>query len=883
MIFSTCAVALTLQVAVAGAAVSSPAPVPELVPGTTYDTSIPTTKSALGHEIGEQITPPEGLVAYFRALAAAAPDRTRLVEYGRSWEGRPLVALIVGSPARIARLDEIQRGLRRLADPRTLAGGEGDRLVAELPVVVALVHGVHGNEVSSAGAAMAMAWHLLAAQNDPAAQAIARDALVIIDPAQNPDGRARFLSTNALGRAATPDDHPQAAERDEPWPGGRSNHYLFDLNRDWFAQTQPESAARVRFLLDWMPHIVADLHEMGGESTYYFPPSAPPGNPHVTASQRAMTETLGRAMAARFDARGFPYFVREVFDSFYPGYGVSWPTAQGAIGMTFEKASARGLVYRRQDGTALTYYDGILEHFTAALATAQTAATNRERVLREFLEFRRSAIRDGETGAVRAYLLTSPGDPGQAERLARLLVRNGIDVQRADEPIVTGGRTLPAGTFVVPLAQPAGRLVRNLLDPQTSMDAAFLKVQDERRARRQPDQIYDVTAWSLPLLFDVEAVAAAAPVTSRTSPYTGAGTGTAAAPLAAAKVGYLLPWNATSAAALIEAMGAGLVVRFVPRGFTLAGRRYSGGTALVRVADNGPDLRERLGTVLARHGAVAVPIETAFVDEGVSLGSNEVAALKPARVLLAWDAPTSSLSAGWARYVLERRYGQRVTAVRVASLGRVDLSRVDVVILPSGSYSPAIGTDQLRRLRDWMNAGGTLVTLGEASRWAARDSVGLLDTRTELRGGAPETDAPPKPRTEPSKAPLDLAKAIEPVQERPELVPGAILRVQLDTEHWLAAGTDGEIQAQVESQRIFTPITLDKGRNVGVYARADQLLASGIVWPESRDQLAQKAFLVHQPIGQGHLVAFAEDPNARAFAEATVQVFLNAVLLGPSR
>ena len=870
---------LALSMQAGPGAAPAPPPVPDLVPGTTYDAAIPTTKQVLGHDVGEQITPPEGLVAYFQALAKAAPDRTRLVEYARSWEGRPLVALIVASPERIARLDEIQRGLRKLADPRTLAPGEGDRLVADLPVVVALLRGVHGNEISSGGAAMGMAHPLLAPRNDPAADAIRREVIVIIDPAQNPDGRARFVATNALGRAAVPDAHPVAAERDEPWPGGRSNHYLFDLNRDWFAQTQPESAGRVRLLLDWAPQVVVDLHEMGGESTYYFPPAAEPGNPHTTAAQTAMYDLFGRAMAARFDARGFPYFVREVFDAFYPGYGVSWPTAQGAIGMTFEKASARGLAYRRADGSLLTYYDGILEHFTAALATAETAARHRERMLREFLEFRRSAIRDGERGT-REYLLTS-ADAGQAERLAQLLLRNGIEVRRTQEPATVAGRTLPPGTFVVPLAQPAGRLVRNLLDPHTSLDAAFLKRQDERRARRQPDQIYDVTAWSLPLLWDVEAVAATTPIAARTVPYAAEGP-PASVGLPAATVGYLLPWSATAARAIVEAQQAGLKVRFSPGAFTLAGRRFDRGTAILRVSDNPDSLRQRLATIAGRHGAEVVPIDSAFVEAGVSLGSGQVRVVEAPRVLLAWDTPASSLSAGWARFVLERRYGMPVTAVRMSSLARVALEDFDVVVLPSGPYAPALGAAPVRRLKDWMTRGGTLVTLAEASRWAARETVGLLETRTELRGGAPETDAPPKPKTDPPKVPIDLDAAIQPPQERPELVPGAILRVELDTEHWLAAGTDGEIQAQVESQRIFTPITLDKGRNVATYAKADRLLASGVVWPESRAQLAQKAFLVHQPVGQGHLIAFAEDPNARAFAEATMLLFVNAVLLGPA-
>lgn len=873
------ALVLALSFQAGAAAAPTPAPLPALVPGTTYDTAIPTPRQVLGHDVGEEIATPEGLVAYVKALHAAAPDRTRLVEYARSWEGRPLVALIVAAPERIARLEEIQQGLHKLADPRTLAPGEADRLTRELPVVVALLAGVHGNEISSGGAAIAMAHHLLAARNDPAADLIRRDAIVLIDPAQNPDGRARFLATNALGRAAAADAHPLSAEHDEPWPGGRSNHYLFDLNRDWFAQTQPESAGRVKLLLDWAPQVVVDLHEMGGDSTYYFPPSAPPGNPHMTAAQKAMLDTFGRAMAERFDARGFPYFIREVFDSFYPGYGVSWPMAQGAIGMTFEKASARGLAYRRRDGTRLTYYDGILEHFTAALATTETAARQRERMLREFVEFRRSAVREGEAGT-REYVLTS-ADAGQAERLARMLAQNGIEVRRAQEPVTIAGRTIPAGAFIVPLAQPAGRLARNLLDPQTSMDAAFLKVQDERRARRQPDQIYDVTAWSLPLLWDVEAIAAPTPVTAKSSPLV-ADSAPASVGLPDAKVGYLLPWNATTARAVAEAQQAGVKVRFSPGAFTLAGRRFAGGTAIVRVSDNPEGLRPRLATIVGRHGAEAVPIDSAFVESGTSLGSGQVQVLKAPRVLLAWDAPASSLSAGWARYVMERRYGLAATAVRVSSLGRVALDDFDVVVLPGGSYSTALGAEQVRRLKEWMTRGGTLVTLAEASRWAARENVGLLETRTELRGGAPETDAPPKPKTDAPKAPFDLDAAIQPAQERPELVPGAILRVQLDTEHWLAAGTDGEIQAQVESQRVFTPIPLDKGRNVGVYAKADRLLASGIVWPESRDQLAQKAFLVHQPVGQGHLIAFAEDPNARAFAESTMQLFVNAVVLGPA-
>jgi hypothetical protein len=273
----------------------------------------------------------------------------------------------------------------------------------------------------------------------------------------------------------------------------------------------------------------------------------------------------------------------------------------------------------------------------------------------------------------------------------------------------------------------------------------------------------------------------------------------------------------------------------------------------------------------------------------MSLGSGSMVALKAPRVVMAWDSGTQPMSAGWTRYTLERRFGQPVTAVRVGSLGRVDLTRVDVLVLPSGTYT-AISGDGLRRIKDWVNAGGTLITIAEASRWAARDNVGLLATSTELKGGKPEGGdaAAEKPADKKdsagsaSSAPIDFEKAIQPDRERPDGTPGALFRVTLDTEHWLSSGLDGEIQAMVEGARIFTPLKLDKGRNVGIYGKVDSLVASGLVWSDSRTQYANKSYLMAQPLGEGFVVAFAEDPNYRAFTEATSLLFINAVLLGPA-
>ncbi len=251
-------------------------------------------------------------------------------------------------------------------------------------------------------------------------------------------------------------------------------------------------------------------------------------------------------------------------------------------------------------------------------------------------------------------------------------------------------------------------------------------------------------------------------------------------------------------------------------------------------------------------------------------------------MLLAWDQPSQSTSAGWARFTIERRFGQPVTAVRISTLRRLDLARYNVIVLPSGNYSEALGEDGVRRIKEWVQAGGTLVTLGEASRWATRDRVEIVSTTTELKGGAPDVPATePKKPAEP-KQPLDLEQAIQPERESPDPTPGAIVRVVLDREHWLTAGLDEEIQAIVESSRIFTPIKMDKGRNVGVYAPGERLLAAGFTWGNPKEQLPNKAFLIHQPMGQGHVVAFAEDPNHRAVSEATMLLFINALVLGPA-
>ena len=868
--------------------VASTASAQGLWPGTTYDPGVPTLEAVVGHEPGEAISSPADVIRYLEALSRAAPDRTRLVHYATSWEGRPLHYLVIGAPERLAKLDEVKRGLQTIAS----GAADADRLVADLPVVVWLIHGVHGNEISSSDAALAEAYHLLAARGNADVDVTLRNALVIIDPMQNPDGRQRFVTSNLLGRAIVPDPNPQSAEHDEPWPGGRSNHYLFDMNRDYFAMTQRETQGRVKTMLEWYPQVVVDLHEMGGNSTYYFAPPADPFNPLITDAQRKGFDLFGRANAAEFDRRGFPYFVREVYDAFYPGYGDSWPMFHGAVAMTYEQASARGLAYQREDGRTLTYKQGVTQHFTAAVTTAVTAAKNREQLLRDYLAYRRGAIELGQKGT-REYLIAPGKDPARAHRLATLLAGQGIIVKQAEEAFTSGTQQMPRGTYIVPLAQPAGRLARNLLDPDIKMDEAFLKEQDRRRKARLNDQIYDVTAWSLPLMFDVEIVASDRVTAGKLRDVRPDDPAPAApAQIPAGTIGFLMPWGSGAAATATEALRDGISMITADEAFKHSGREYAIGTAFIRLAGNPENAAAAVQKIAQKHGAELVPITSTWTESGISLGSGRTASLRAPRVLMAWDSPASSLSAGWARYTLEQRFGQRVTVMRAATLQNYDMKDYDVLVLPSGSYS--FSEDGLRRLKDWIRNGGTLITLAEATRWASRDNVGLLSTDPLYRDGSPQKETPAgggsgggagsggagaaqKPDL---TKPFDFDKAIQPDREQPENLAGSMLRVTLYPYHWLTAGLDGDVQVIAEGTRVFAPLKLDAGVNVGVYAPVEKLLASGHVWKEALPLLASRAYLMHQPSGRGHVIGFAEDPNYRAYAEATQLLFINAVLLG---
>jgi Zinc carboxypeptidase len=863
------------------------------MPEVDADPKVPTLKQQVGHGWGEDISSHAEIERYLRALAGAAPDRSRLVKYGETIEKRGLYLLVITAAKNLSRLEEIRAANLRLADPRLTTPEQAKAIAATTPAIVWMAYGVHGDEISSSDAALLTAYHLLADRRETT-RAMLDKIVVIIDPMQNPDGRDRFVNFHRENRGVAPDPEPLAAERVQRWAGGRFNHYLFDMNRDWFLQTQAETRARIAAYLRWQPHVTIDAHEMGANSEYYFDPPADPILELITPKQREWFGKFGTRQGQRFDQFGFPYTTREVYDAFYPGYGSTWPTLHGSIGILWEQAGARGLVIDREDQRKLHYHDGVRHHYVSSLSTVETAAAMRNDLVNDFYEYRASAIASGRDGPVRDYVLLPGSTPARTARLARLLADNGIEVRRVTSPIAIkakGGlesaareHAVPAGSYHISVAQPAGRLARSLLDVRFDMGEAFRKRQLDRKVRRVDDEIYDLTAWSLPLAFGVNSLTVEG--NSRISSElvaTKAASGKVIGP-ARARVGYLVRAEDDSAMiALGDLLQHQFRVHVFDQPTALAGEKFAKGTLLLRTSENPDGLHEVIRRVAIEHSLSIAATDTGLVDEGAGLGGVYVTWVKPPRVAMLVDRPASPY-AGHTWYLFDQVWHYPVTRVPGSMLSNLDLSKYNVLILPDGQYPGPIGEPFVMRLKDWVRTGGTLILIKGAAAWATAKSVGLLASKPVKKVFKTE----PEPGTE-KKA---VEKAEKPAatgetkpdgqkpEETPDPVPGAFLRASVYDDHFVTFGSPGEVFPLMNTDLILTPLKPTDGRNLVNFAPRD-LIVSGFCWPETLELMAGKPLVLYQSLGRGHVIAFADDPNFRAMTPTSERFFLNAVFFGP--
>ena len=852
------------------AALVSPTAAQHALGGTgPYDPSIPTPASVLGYELGDRFTPHHLIVRYYEAVANASP-RVMLDTVAVTYEGRELLLATVTSEANMRRIDEIRENARRLGDPRGASDAELNSAILRTPAIVWLGYSVHGNEASGVEAGLATLYELAASQS-PEMQTLLDSTVVLIDPVQNPDGHERHVQDVMRDRGAFgPDPYPSSMTNEGTWPGARTSHYLFDLNRDWFIHSHPESRGRTSVFHEWYPHVAVDLHEMGSSSTYFFAPPMEPVNKNVPQQVHDWWDIFARGNAEAFAAHGWGFFTREGYDEFWPGYGVSWPTLTGAIGMTYEQASSNGGAIRRPDGSVLTLREAASHHYTASIATVRTAATRRTDRVRDYLAFRREAITDHARGPLRTILLERDAQ-GRADSLVALLRSNAIEVSQLTEERrigataygETAGRsvTFPVGTYVVDLAQPQGRLAKAILEPDAELDSTFIREELANREVGIGDRFYDVTAWSLPLTHRVRAWHTDA-VVGWIEPATFGPAGVQPP----ARAGYAYAFEPGSQRAL--RMLAGLLadsvrVRHSPNWFRVGRDAFPHGAFVVLVNRNGPDLHEKVAALARETGTRVVAIDNALVDAGTDLGSNSVESLPIPRVALVGGEGTSAYSYGAAWYVFDQQLRFPVTRVQLSDLAGV-LDDFNVIVIPSAfGIGGRLGDNGTEALQRWVRNGGVLITLDGATSWLASEQSGLSRLRPKE---GPEPDST-------GRAPL------------PSSVPGAILRAAADTLSPLMAGVNAsELAVMYGGGGAYAlPDGYRPGEAVIRYVDdLDRLRISGYLWPEAPARVAGTPFLWTERAGRGRVIGFTDDPNFRTLWRGLLPIFANAVFLGGS-
>lgn len=835
----------------AAAQPSVPLAVEYSIPGTTrYDASIPTPEEVLGLTIGERHTRPEEVVRYMEAVAEAS-NRVALDFHGTTYEGRRLVHAIVTHPDNHARLGAIRSSLRRLQDaPRSVTDAE----LTNMPAVGYFGYSVHGNEASGADAALVFLYHLAAGQGAEIEQALG-ETVLLLDPMLNPDGRDRFVdwANGRRGGVATAD--PQDAEHNESWPGGRTNHYWFDLNRDWLPSELRESRHRMALWHTWRPQLSLDWHEMGAEASYFFQPGIPSRtNPNTPAATTALTEDIATYHAEALDRIGSLYYTEESFDDFYYGKGSTYPDINGGVGILFEQAGSRAKVRETTTHGPLRYPFTVRNQLATSASSLRALVSLRERLLRHQRDFYAEALRLGEDAPSYVIDLRKRRTRGQA--LAQTLRRNRIRVHRPAASFRLGNETLTADdALIVPGAQPQTRLLTAVMERTlTFTDSLF----------------YDVSTWTFPLAYgaDVTEVASLDGSTLGEALETVAldgGTLTGAAE----PIAYAVRWDRYFAPrTLRRLLEAGLRVRVAQDPFeasigTDKPVSLDRGTLVVPVHQQ--DLPADSVRALIAHAVEADHIEAFALPTGLTPGGNDLGSrswpvLTEPTIGLIVGSGISSYSAGQVWHLLTERVGQVISLLDAEDLSRLDLRNYTTLIMPDGYHGALRDSARQATLTEWVRGGGTLVTLDGGARWAA--SAGLLDA--EIRETPTDSTARPY---------ADRSAAFGAQQ-----IGGSIFQVALDTTHPLAYGYRETVPVFKSGAQLFEPDTTGRGTDVGLFT--EEPVLSGYISEENLARLPGAAALKADRAGRGRVIGMDFNPVFRAFWRGTEGLFLNAVYFG---
>jgi hypothetical protein len=807
--------------------------------GTSYNPAIPEPKKIIHHDVGEWHVTHDRLVNYMQALATAAPGRIKLETMGYSYEQRPQVLLIVTSPANHAKLEQIRQEHLLLSDPARSASVN----LTNMPLVVYIGHSIHGNESSGSNAALLTAYHLAAAQGQEIDE-ILENVVILFDPSFNPDGLQRFSTWANQHKSKNLVTDPASREFNEVWPGGRYNHYWFDLNRDWLPAIHPESQNRVKLYHRWKPNILTDHHEQESNASFFFQPGVPSRvNPLTPKRNQELTGMLGKYHAKALDKIGSLYFSKENYDDFYYGKGSTFPDINGAIGILFEQGSSRGHAQQTSNGI-LRFPATIKNQFVTALSTLEGAVALRK----EFLTFQRDFYKASVSVTNNGYLFGDKYDKAKTFHFIEMLQRHGIAVNEYQGN--TDGEFEKGEAYTVSLNQPQQGLIKGIFDKQLVFaDSLF----------------YDITSWTMPLAFglpykEITNINPGKKLEMQTMPV-GRLVG------AQSDYAYLFEWDELYAPrALYELQQAGLITKVASNKSTLTtntgARQFDYGSILIPVkmqAMAADKIFALLSDVAKRNALEIYSIETGFASSGIDLGSRKFLPLTQPTIAMLSGAGVSALDAGEVWHLLDQRMNIPCTHLDISVFNRADLAKYNTIIMVSGTY-PDLNKEKLRA---WVQAGGVLILEEDAVSWAVQNGINNVSLKK-------------------IKSPVDSGQRL-PYVEREQVeggqqMNGAIFGAAADLTHPLAYGYNQKTVSLFKANRIV----MEKSKNpyATPFYYGNNALQSGYASTQNLDAIKNSAAVIVNTIGDGRVINIADNPNLRGFWLGGTKLMMNAIFFG---
>jgi len=817
----------------------------------TYNPAIPKPKDVIFHEVGEWHVTHDRLVNYMKAIATAAPDRVKLETMGFTYENRPQVLLIITSKKNHDNLENIRQQHVQLTDPTK----SSSQNIENMPIVVWIGHSIHGNEQSGTNASLLSAYYLAAAQGKQIDDLL-DNVVILFDPSFNPDGMQRFSTWVNQHKSKNLVTDVNSREFSEVWPGGRFNHYWFDLNRDWLPAVHVESQNRLKWFHLWKPNILTDHHEQGSNATFFFQPGVPSRvNPLTPVQNQELTAKLGKFHAQYLDRIGSLYFTKENYDDFYYGKGSTYPDVNGAIGILFEQASSRGHAQQTANGV-LRFPATIKNQFVTALSTLEGARVLRKDFLNWQRDFYKTAITEADASPIKAYVIGGKDDLTKTSVFVEMLRRHQIEVYALASNLSTDNLNFEKGTaFVVPANQPQYRLIHGIFDKTlTYKDSLF----------------YDITAWTMPLAFGMPSAELNA--TKYTASLLGNKVESISLPKGEliggkSEYAYLFEWDELLAPkALYELQDAGVLVKAATNKFeietTNGARKFDYGTISIPVKLQNADsdkLFDLVKSVAEKNGIKFYSVKTGNTISGSDLGSSRMPVIAKPVVAMLVGTGVNATDAGEIWHLLDQRMNIPSTHLEQSAFNRVDMDKYNTLIMVGGSY----GDLNKDKLRTWVQGGGILIVTEEAVQWASQNGVSNVGFKR-------------------AKTPVDSSGKLAYVDreqiEGAQQVSGAIFGAEADLTHPLAYGYNQKNISLFKANRVF----MEKSKNpfATPFYYGSQPLQSGWVSKENGDVIKNSAAVVVSTVGSGRVISIADNPNFRAFWLGGTKLFMNAIFFG---